>query len=304
MSSSPPPAAPVAPTTVLLATDLSSRCDRALDRAVILTRQWDAHLVALTVVEPGAHVATATAKAMGTPGAQALSHEIQLAERHLRADLAMEDVPLTTRVEKGPVTEAILGACEAHAAGLVVTGVARNEALSRLVLGSSVDALARRSPVPLLVVRRRARAAYREVVVASDFSSASRHALETAAALFPDAGFTLFHAFGNPYPAIGGIDPAQVRNDGHRRAEAEATAFLQACELPQPVRHRLQLSLAYGDAGALLHARSASHPDDAVVLGTQRRGGLLRLLLGSVAQRILEQSENDVLLVPQATPDH
>lgn len=118
----------------------------------------------------------------------------------------------------------ILAACDAEAAGLIVTGVARNEALSRIVLGSTVDALARRSPVPLLVVRSRARAPYREVVVASDFSPSSRRALETAAVLFPDAGFTLFHAFGNPYPALSGMDAAQTRNHGHQLAQREAGA--------------------------------------------------------------------------------
>ena len=39
------------PTRVLLATDLSARCDRALDRAVQLAQQWQAQLVAVNVAE-------------------------------------------------------------------------------------------------------------------------------------------------------------------------------------------------------------------------------------------------------------
>ncbi len=291
---------PQTPATILFATDLSSRCDRALDRALILARQWSARLVALTVVEPGATLYPPSAEATGMAGPQGRGNALRQAEQRLRADLAVDDLPLATRVAQGSVPEAILTACGAEAAGLIVTGVARNEALSRIVLGSSVDALARRSPVPLLVVRNRARMSYREVLVASDFSPSSRRALETAAALFPDAGFTLFHAFGNPYPALAGMDAAQARSDGRRLAEGEAAAFLQGCELPQAVRDRMQLAFAYGDAGALLNSRSAAHPADLVVLGTQRRTGLLGLLIGSVAQRILEQAENDVLLVPPA----
>src|SRR5690606_38677907 len=41
-----------APRAILLATDLDGRCDRALDRAVALARQWQAKLVVVTVVEP------------------------------------------------------------------------------------------------------------------------------------------------------------------------------------------------------------------------------------------------------------
>lgn len=289
---------PQVPATILFATDLSSRCDRALDRALILARQWSSRVVALTVVEPGITSPARPADTLASGWPQTRASALRHAERRLRADLAVTDLPLVASVAQGPVTDSILAVRDTEAAGMIVTGVARNEALSRIVLGSSVDALARRSPVPLLVVFRRARSPYGEVVVASDFSPSSRQALETAAALFPDASFTLFHAFGNPYPTLAGMDKARARNDGYQFAESEARSFLKGCELPQPVRDRMQLALAHGDAGELLRARSASHPDELVVLGTQRRGALVSLLIGSVAQRILEQAENDVLLVP------
>ncbi|MGE0800807.1 MAG: universal stress protein [Lautropia sp.] len=286
------------PQTIVLATDLSSRCDRALDRSLILARQWHARLVALTVVEPEGTFDPLAASALGRAGAQARADAVRQAEQRLRADLSMDDLPLTAKVAQGPVTEAILATCEAEAAGLIVTGIARDQVLSRIVLGSSVDVLARRSPVPLLVVRSRARAPYDEVVVASDFSPSSRVALETAAALFPEAGFVLFHAFSDPYPALAGMDSAQARSSGHQIAQGEAAAFLQSCDLPPTVRDRIRMTLAHGDAGALLRARSRMQPATLVVLGTQRRSGLMGLLLGSVAQRILEQTENDVLVVP------
>lgn len=289
------------PASILFATDLSSRCDRALDRALLTARQWQARLVALTVIEPPPALPPAgTVQPLGASSAQTRAQALRRAEQRLRADIAAPDLPLTIRVGEGPVTDAILATREAESAGLIVTGVARNEALSRVVLGSSVDALARRSPVPLLVVRNRARAPYREVLVASDFSTASRQALETAAAFFPDAGFTLFHAFGNPYPTLAGADPARARNDGHRIAENEAKAFLKGCELPQAVRERLRLRMAHGDASVLLHAHGTEHPDELLVLGTQQRRGVLGLLLGSVAERILERAENDVMVVPPA----
>lgn len=282
------------PATVLLATDLSSRCDRALDRSLILAEQWNAHLVALTVIEPGDRFNPVTAAGQ-TPGPE---RALRLAEQRLRADLAVTDLPLSTRVAVGPVIDAVIAACASDRADLVVTGIARNEAFSRVVLGSTVDALARRSPVPLLMVHSRARIPYRRVVVATDFSASSRRALQAAIAFFPHAAFTLLHAFGNPYPALAGMGTARARSDGYELAQRDAADFLRTCELPDAIADRIELELAHGDAGELIRLRSATHPSDLVVLGTERRRGLAGWLIGSVAQRILEQAENDVLLVP------
>ena len=292
---------PATPRHILLATDLSSRSDRALDRAVRLAREWEARLVALTVVEPEPAEAPTSvlSRASGLAGGAARR---AMVEQRLRADLEGEDdLPLMPRVEQGPVADTVLTVATAEGSGLIVTGVARNEALSRVVLGSTVDALARRAPVPLLVVRNRPRAAYRHVVVASDLSAASRHTLRTAAALFPQAELTLFHAFDNPYPAIGGVDTTRVRADGLAQAERDAEAFIRSCELPESVGQRLRTWLEHGDTGLLLHAHGQAHPADLVVLGTQQRRGVLGLLLGSVAQRALEMAENDVLVVPPQT---
>jgi nucleotide-binding universal stress UspA family protein len=273
------------PRAILLATDLGPRSDRALDRALLLAQAWQAHLLALTVLESN--------DAVGGPQAAR-----QRAEQRLRADLEAVDLPLSARVAQGPVVATVLQVAQAEGSDLIVTGVARREDLARMVLGSSVDALARSAPRPLLVVRERARKPYQRVLVATDFSSVSHYALETAAAWFPDAQFTLFHAYGNPYPTLGGMDAAQARAAGHAHAERTVQGFLQTAQLPDAVRASLRVHLAFGDAGLLLHEHGLSHPSDLVVLGTARRVGMPRLFLGSVAQRILEIAENDVLVVP------
>ena len=82
---------------------------------------------------------------------------------------------------------------------LIITGMARDETLGRFFLGSTVNALARKTDVPVLVVKSRPRQPYSHVIVATDFSDGSRCALESALALFPIAEITLFHAFGIVY---------------------------------------------------------------------------------------------------------
>jgi nucleotide-binding universal stress UspA family protein len=286
-SSSPPPA-------LLLATDLGPRCDRALDRCVQLARQWNAPAVALTVVDPSQQPPLRPFDRQPQPS------PLSVAERRLRCDLAGSPVAMRVRVEQGDVADKVIAAAQAEGSGLVVTGVARHEALSRIVLGSTVDALARRLPVPLLVVRCRVRGPYLQVRVATDFSDAARHALEQAARLFPQARFTVFHAFGNPYPVLAGMDAGEARRAGHDAAQREMLAWLAEADLPQDTRDRIELALAYGDAAHLLSQHGERCPEELIVMGTRGRGALATLLLGSTAQRALEMAEGDMLVIPPA----
>lgn len=284
------PAAVAAP--LLLATDLGPRCDRALDRCAQLAQQWNVPAVALTVVDPQALPPLRAPDGRPQPAPQAV------AERRLRCDLAASAVPMRVRVERGPVADTILAVARAEGSGLLVSGVARHEALSRIVLGSTVDSLAQRAPVPLLVVRCRVHGPYAQVRVATDFSDTARHALERAAQLFPQAQLTVFHAFGNPYPVLAGMGPDEARQAGRDAAQREALAWLAQAELPPGLRERIHLSLEYGDAAQLLALHGERCPEDLIVLGTRGRGMLATLLLGSTAQRALEMAEGDMLVVP------
>ena len=170
------------PRNILLASDLDARSDRALDRAVQLAQAWDARLLVVTVVEPGAGQVDAMAL-RDPPEWYRGEDPVHAAERHLLEETSALGVGLSLRVEQGQPGERVLELVDTEACDLVVTGVARHEALGRTMLGSTVDRLARRSPVPVLVVRRRVHAPYRRMVVASDWSSSSEQALRTAAAV-------------------------------------------------------------------------------------------------------------------------
>lgn len=44
--------------TIIVATDLSARSDRAVDRAVLLAQIWRARLILLHAIEPGSYLET------------------------------------------------------------------------------------------------------------------------------------------------------------------------------------------------------------------------------------------------------
>src|SRR3546814_16040990 len=85
MSASSP--VPARPRRILMATDLSARCDRALDRAVQLSTQWQ---VPLQVVPPAPREAVGARSAADT-----------LASIRKRIQRDRDDDPLDTRVAEG-----------------------------------------------------------------------------------------------------------------------------------------------------------------------------------------------------------
>src|SRR6185312_13201676 len=137
------------PRRILLATDLRSRSDRAVDRAVQLAAQWQA---ALHVVHAPAQVDDAwPAAPLATDGERASSTEL-LAERRLRRDLG--DTVAVHVVEGEPAT-AILAVAAEQDCELIVLGARDVPPAGRL--GRVAEALLRRSPASLLVVKERAR---------------------------------------------------------------------------------------------------------------------------------------------------
>lgn len=284
------------PRSILLASDLGPRCDRALDRAIGLARDWDARLVVATVIETSAEEARAMVL-REPPDWYRVEDPAHAAERRLLEDVSARGVPVSLRVERGQADERLLRVAAEEGCGLIVTGVARHEALGRMVLGSTVDRLARRSPVPVLAVRGRANAPYRRMVVASDWSSSAERAFQVAASLFPDAAASVLHGF--EVPMAGLLDTARDETIARVRDEAvaEGRAFVERCR-PAGGTGSVSLVVERGDPATLLRLYAGQFPVDLAVVGTHGRSALFDVMLGSVARRVLEESPVDTLVVP------
>lgn len=274
------------PRAILLATDLSSRCDRALDRAVFLALQWNARLVALTVIESRAEDRI----------------DPSSAQRHLDArDLVLRDIASSDArlevdvvVREGDVSENIGAVAADTGCSLIITGTARNEFFGRIVLGSTVDRLSRISPLPLLTVHRRVHGSYARIVVASDFSCSSRHALATIIGLIPDARPNLFHVFDVPFLGLMDNQRDEIVARARSDAMADAQQFLRDAGHPN-----LPVVLAQGDPATRMREHAEAQDLDLIVMGSHGRTALYAVLIGSVAQRIVETASCDTLLVPE-----
>ena len=279
------------PGPILLATDLSARGDRALDRALQLAKELDTKLVVLHVME-----SHGVSPRLTTPVWRRLAADHKaVAERELAEDLANAGVATEVVVVSGDPLVRIMETADSFGCSLIIAGLARDETLGRLLLGTTVEKLVRQARQPVLVVKNRPRKPYRDVLVATDFSAGSRRALRAALQLVPNADLTLFHAYDVPFQGKNVPDDAVTRSVYHAAEQSSREFLAETPELANVAPPKVVLEC--GQPETVLSEYSFNHRTDLVVTGTHGRTGLLRTAIGSVAERLLEALPSDVLIV-------
>jgi len=266
---------------ILLATDLSARCDRPLDRALMLAQEWRTKLILLHILEPGQ--------------AQDPTINIRDIEAKIGQELPKTRVTVEILVKVGDVAATIIESAKTRKCNLIITGVARYNSIGDIILGGPVDQLISNAPVPVLMVKRRPQHAYKNILVATDFSDCSLQALNTAAELFPDSRLHLVHAYHEPHSAW--LSSDQVAQDVKAKEQAALARFLARPQISDTIFERLNGSVEKGDLGPVLARKIAATKSDLVVLGTHGRGVFSRSTLGSNAQHVPGWVGEDILMV-------
>ncbi len=207
---------------------------------------------------------------------------------------------VTAVVVKGMVVDGILGLARNRGADLIVMTTHGSGPISRSFLGSVADELVRRVTVPVLLTRPRETAtgatvaAIRSILIPLDGSPASEQVLGPALGLarLTGAACTLLHV----------IEPSAIGRDSRRmeRETEQARRYLEAVAARSrgeaaDVTTRLVVGRR-AVAGILEEERG----HDLIALATRGRGGVKRLLLGSVADKVLRGADAPVLLYRQA----
>lgn len=260
----------------LLASDFTARSDRPLDRALELSGRRGGKLVIAHVLEKGD----------GDPDASVVER--------LRVDLPQEAQDVELVVRTGSAPRALVQIAAERSSDLIVTGVARYNSIGDYMLGAAVDHIVRNADVPVLVVRCRATSPYAHLVVATDLSDCSRHAILIAARLFPEATITLVHAFHVPFE--GWLKSDDVKE--HVRAEAvqELDAFLAHPDIA-PLTDRIEAMVDEGETASVVIRQLDRKSADLLVLGTHGRSGFAHATIGSQAEALLAAVNTDVLMV-------
>ena len=279
------------PRNILLATDLSCRSDRALDRAVGLARHWDARLIAATVLEPEpSDLMDPENAAPGrvTPAARA--------RRTLASHLASAQGAVEIVVAAGEPASELQAIAEIEDCDVIVAGAAQNGTLGSLFVAGTVKQLVKASAKPVLVVHDRPVGSYTNIVVAADRSEGARQALLTSARLFPDAQLTLFHAQNFSAGASSDFERTAQRDEA-LRADLLGE-ILSDDRVDEALEQRLELVVATGSLDVLIGEFAAVRGADLTVVGSHGHRAIFEAFVGSTEQKLLENHAGDLLIVP------
>jgi nucleotide-binding universal stress UspA family protein len=210
---------------------------------------------------------------------------------------------VTCAVVSGLAADAVLERARARAADLIVMTTHGRGPVSRFFLGSVADELVRRAPAPVLLIRPGAvppdltrEAEVRDVLIPLDGSALAEGILETALGLgrLLGARCTLLRV-------LESASPPRLVLPGDERGEpgaCEATAFLEGLAArfrgpSLPVRTRVVVAPR---AAAAILRQAEFLGSDLIALATHGHGGLRRLLLGSVADKVIRAAPVPVLV--------
>jgi nucleotide-binding universal stress UspA family protein len=143
---------------------------------------------------------------------------------------------------------------------------------------------------------------YSKILCPVDFDSNSADALAHAAALAMSAGATLYllHVVQINPLAIQGAAEGFAGKDFYDSQVEAARGRLEQFAQSIPAGIMRELAVEIGEPGDLIIAGQQRLGADLVVMATHGRRGLKRLVLGSVAERVVRESTVPVLTVRAA----
>lgn len=287
------------PLRVLFAADESpgSERARALVRKLHLPRGSSIRVVRALGAEP---TAAGLPDAMRDEVVSAVVSALQAEVQAFAEPLRQTQITLEAEALRGRAASVIVTEAERWAADLVVVGSHGRGAIASAILGSVAAEVVDHAPCPVLIARA---TDVTSIVLADDGSADSGTAAGVVASGIFAAPVQVISVVSVTRPLSSGIAPS-VRAAA-REAYREALAA-DRVEHEQLVRRRAdQLRAAglevatdvrEGDPGDEILAAAQESRADLIAMGTRGRTGLQRLILGSVARKVLGRASGSVLV--------
>jgi nucleotide-binding universal stress UspA family protein len=293
--------------TILLPIDGSKLSARAVPFAQQLASPGESRLVVVRAHLPSDDDLDLRIKYADKSRAERAEIELRAAQAEFRAEctrIRESGFVVDSRFVEGTAAEAICTIARQAQANLVVMSTHGRSGFGRWLYGSVADAVMRRLPIPVLLISAVCGSAWpvekpKRILVPLDGSRLAADVLPAAGALATSLGESEIILLAVIEPGMGIYPGAAVRDvPDSVQAQAHALAYLEsvAHEIagmsPGPVTYRA----VYGNAAQMIASIAHAAEVDAIAIATHGRGGLARLVLGSVATRTLQLATMPVLI--------
>lgn len=267
---------------ILLATDGSEYSAGAQRAAIELTKRCNGELHIMSIM-----LTTQDLEGVGTQHMrEAREKEVQdRLDKSAQAALD-EGVACTTHLVYGehPQNEIVNTAAEINA-DLIVLGRRGTRGLARSMVGHATAYVAGHAPCNVLVVPRAAEIWSKRILLATDGSEYSAAAGAVALDVARQCGL--------PVTVVSATTPS---HSAERKAEARASVERKVARLAEAGIQGTAV-VAEGRPDDVVIKTAASADADLIVVGSHGRTGLLRLVLGSISERIMGQARCPVMVV-------
>ncbi len=278
---------------LLVPIDFSAHSDQALVYAIEVAKSFNAHLTLLHVQYPSTG---RNAVGVINVNVEALADEAERGmqaalERVYRAGLKGERIMTT-----GVAVQTIVEVARDRHADLIVMGTHGRTGLTHILIGSIAEKVVRLAPCPVVVTRPHDGAVTPTILVPLDFSADADYALEVAVELAQKrhARLMLLHVIDKPP-----LSPSEIPLTGSYNQEVLSAAEQHMSRTLTHVQEaglKVNVAILHGDPLQNVLHFAHSKTIDLIVMGTHGRTGFKRVLLGSVAEKVVRLAPCPVMV--------
>jgi nucleotide-binding universal stress UspA family protein len=216
-----------------------------------------------------------------------------------------QGISVSTLVKPGIPAEQILSAATELKADMIAMATHRESVIARGILGSVTDAVLRNAEIPVLAINpdsaRITQKSPSTVIVPLDGSKLSETAVPVALDIAEAAGARLIFIRTVYLPAFAVSGPGAEYYGVDYGISAERTAateYLSQFAAQAETRGlKADVHAALGNAAGRILEDTGNVPDAMIVMCSHGRTGFKRMLLGSVADKVVRASHHPVLVL-------
>lgn len=265
---------------------------RVADRARLMGESFGVPVHLVHVMEP-------VEEAMIDPGHARLMRAHQRSEATKLAEWTRERSGVEVELEVTNGSPSWTLCLKAKSAPILVVG---SSSIDNFSVGPVAKRVARKCQTDTLIVRRQPRVHYRKIIAAVDFSEQSRLAVDRALTLFPGADVTVLYSLPvrfDPMLADAGLFDEEVTASRESRLTRAAERME---EFAAPWGGQIRTLIVDGPPTSTIDETLRRRSADLVIVGSKGASSTRMVLLGTVAEGVVEQAPCDVLVARSPAP--